>query len=114
MFRSRALTNNLYKSFIRTPHSSFGSVFAERSRNKVKGALTRQNILSLPSTPAWSPSYPLGPYYFKNREYFIIEYEADIEDLKRVVPEPLVPASNKVLYEWIGMPDSSGFGSCKY
>lgn len=90
----------------------FGTVFSARSSNKVKGGLTREQILGLPSIPSWSPSYPLGPYYFKNREYFIVEYEADMADIKKVVPEPLEPKSNRVLYEWIAMPDSSGFGSC--
>uniref|UniRef100_A0A6B2L431 Acetoacetate decarboxylase n=1 Tax=Arcella intermedia TaxID=1963864 RepID=A0A6B2L431_9EUKA len=67
--------------------------------------------MQYPSTPLNSPSYPKGPYFFQNREYFIVYYESDIESIKKVVPAPLVPKSNIVAYEWIKMPDSTGFGS---
>lgn len=68
-------------------------------------------ILKLPSMPPASPSYPHGPYRFVDREYFIIAYESDPEAIRAAVPEPLVPAEgNIVYYEWIRMPDSSGFG----
>lgn len=77
----------------------------------LNGGLTREQILALPSMPAISPSYPMGPYRFVNREYFIVSYETDMDSLRRVIPEPLEPISNQVLYEWIAMPDSSGFGS---
>lgn len=74
------------------------------------GFVTREQILDAPSTPLISPSYPKGPYTFLNREYFIIAYESDLELVKKVIPQPLRPASNVVLYEWIRMPDSTGFG----
>ncbi|MCX7158129.1 MAG: acetoacetate decarboxylase family protein, partial [Proteobacteria bacterium] len=68
-------------------------------------------ILRLPSMPAASPSYPMGPYRFINREFMIVTYETDPELLRQVVPEPLEPnPESHVLYEWIRMPDSSGFG----
>src|SRR5690606_14178285 len=74
-------------------------------------SMNRDEILSLPSMPAAGPSYPLGPYRFVNREYMIIIYESDPDAIRRAVPEPLVPdPSNQVFYEWIKMPDSSGFG----
>ena len=70
-----------------------------------------EQILNLASMPAASPSYPAGPYRFVNREYMIITYETDRDLLSEAVPEPLVPnADGHVLYEWIRMPDSSGFG----
>jgi acetoacetate decarboxylase len=70
-----------------------------------------EKILGLPSMPAASPSYPMGPYRFVNREYMIITYVTDHELLLAAVPEPLVPNVDcHVLYEWIRMPDSSGFG----
>ena len=73
--------------------------------------MTPEEILKLPSMPAVAPSYPLGPYRFINREFMIITYETDPVLLRAAVPEPLVPnAENHVLYEWIRMPDSSGFG----
>src|SRR5260221_4304603 len=73
--------------------------------------MNREEILGLPSIPAASPSYPFGPYRFINREYFVILYETDPEARRAAVPEPLVPsAENLVAYEWIKMPDASGFG----
>jgi acetoacetate decarboxylase len=73
--------------------------------------MKKKDILSLPSMPAASPSYPFGPYRFVNREYFIIVYESDPKAIRAAVPEPLEPvAENLVYYEWIRMPDSSGFG----
>ena len=73
--------------------------------------MKKKDILNLPSMPAASPSYPFGPYRFINREYFIIVYESDPKAIRAAVPEPLEPvAENLVYYEWIRMPDSSGFG----
>lgn len=73
--------------------------------------MNRDEILGLPSMPAAGPSYPFGPYRFVNREYMIIIYESDPDAIRHAVPEPLVPdPSNQVFYEWIKMPDSSGFG----
>src|SRR3546814_11651190 len=70
------------------------------------------DILSLPSMPMASPSYPAGPYRFIDREYLIISYESDPEAIRAALPEPLQPdGSNRVLCEFIRMPDSSGFGS---
>jgi len=69
-------------------------------------------ILDLPSMPLASPSYPKGPYRFVDREYMVITYETDPEIVRRQLPEPLEPASSPLVhYEWIKMPDSSGFGS---
>lgn len=63
------------------------------------------------SMPLTSPAYPRGPYQFVNREYFIISYETDMDALRAVVPEPLEVIDPIVKYEFIKMPDSSGFGS---
>jgi acetoacetate decarboxylase len=60
--------------------------------------------------PLTSPSYPAGPYRFVNREYLIITYRTDPEALARVVPKPLVADEAIVKYEFIRMPDSTGFG----
>lgn len=68
-------------------------------------------ILELPSMPLAGPSYPDGPYRFVNREYMIISYETDPEIIRAQLPEPLMPIDRPVVhYEWINMPDSSGFG----
>ena len=65
----------------------------------------------MPSMPIASPSYPKGPYRFLNREYLIITYKSDPAAIRAALPEPLQPdGSNSVLYEFIRMPDSSGFG----
>jgi acetoacetate decarboxylase len=69
------------------------------------------DILKLPSMPLASPSYPRGPYRFIDREYLIVTYESDPDAIRDALPEPLEPdGSNTVLYEFIRMPDSAGFG----
>ena len=60
--------------------------------------------------PLTNPSYPPGPYKFVNREYMIITYRTDLEALRAVVPEPLELTEPVVKYEFIRMPDSTGFG----
>lgn len=60
--------------------------------------------------PLLSPTYPRGPYRFVNREYLIITYETDLKLLQEIVPEPLQVVEPLVKYEFIRMPDSSGFG----
>ena len=73
--------------------------------------MKREEILRKPAMPAASPSYPRGPYRFLNREYLIVSYESEPEAIRDALPEPLEPdGSNQVLYEFIKMPDSSGFG----
>lgn len=73
--------------------------------------MTRDEILRAPSMPAFAPSYPRGPYRFFQREYLIVTYETDPEALRAALPEPLEAApGNLAFYEWMKMPDSSGFG----
>jgi acetoacetate decarboxylase len=60
--------------------------------------------------PLTNPSYPMGPYRFVDREYLIITYRTDTEALRRVVPAPLEIETPVVKYEFIRMPDSTGFG----
>jgi acetoacetate decarboxylase len=60
--------------------------------------------------PLTNPAYPPPPYRFYDREYIIIKYRTDREALEAVVPEPLEIADNVVNYEFIRMPDSTGFG----
>jgi Acetoacetate decarboxylase (ADC) len=60
--------------------------------------------------PLTNPAFPSGPYRFINREYFIIQYRMDPEALRRLVPEPLALTEPVVNYEFIRMPDSTGFG----
>jgi acetoacetate decarboxylase len=60
--------------------------------------------------PLTSPSFPRGPYRFVDREYLVITYRTDPAALERVVPEPLQVAAPQVRFQFIRMPDSSGFG----
>jgi acetoacetate decarboxylase len=67
----------------------------------------RKNAFAMPLT---SPAYPPGPYRFVDREFLIITYRTDPEKLRAVVPEPLVVEAPLVKYEFIRMPNSTGFG----
>lgn len=69
--------------------------------------IVRKTAFAMPLT---NPAFPPGPYRFVNREYFIIQYRTDPEALRRVVPEPLTLLEPVVNYEFIRMPDSTGFG----
>jgi acetoacetate decarboxylase len=60
--------------------------------------------------PLTSPAYPPGPYRFVNREYMTITYRTDPAALARIVPAPLEIVGSTVKYEFIRMPDSTGFG----
>jgi len=62
------------------------------------------------SMPLMSPSFSKGPYRFVNREFLIISYRTDEKVLREIVPEPLAIDDPVVSYEFIRMPDSSGFG----
>jgi acetoacetate decarboxylase len=67
----------------------------------------RKHAFAMPLT---SPAFPPGPYRFVDREYFIVTYRTDPAALAEVVPEPLTVAEPLVKYEFIRMPDSTGFG----
>src|SRR5438477_11920357 len=60
--------------------------------------------------PLNNPAYPPGPYKFYNREFIIISYRTDPDILRALVPEPLEVIGATVNYEFIRMPDSTGFG----
>jgi acetoacetate decarboxylase len=74
----------------------------------MKSSDVRKTAFAMPIT---SPSYPRGPYRFVNREYLIISYRTDLEALRAVVPEPLEVTDPIVKYEFIRMPNSTGFGN---
>jgi acetoacetate decarboxylase len=73
----------------------------------MKLAEVRAQAFAMPLT---DPAYPPGPYRFYGREYIVITYRTDVERLRAVVPEPLQLAGDTVAYEFIRMPDSTGFG----
>ncbi|MDB5924100.1 MAG: acetoacetate decarboxylase [Betaproteobacteria bacterium] len=60
--------------------------------------------------PLTSPAFPRGPYRFVNREYLIVTYRTDPVALRAVTPAPLEIVDPIVKYEFIRMPDSTGFG----
>jgi acetoacetate decarboxylase len=67
----------------------------------------RRNAFAMPLT---SPAFPPGPYRFVNREFLIVTYRTDLDALRAIVPEPLQVTEAIVKYEFIRMPDSTGFG----
>ena len=67
----------------------------------------RNRAFAMPFT---NPAYPPGPYQFVNREYLVITYRTDPERLRAIVPEPLALDAPLVKYEFIRMPNSTGFG----
>lgn len=73
----------------------------------MKEADVKKNAFAMPLI---RPAYPKGPYRFINREFFIVTYETDMDILKEVVPEPLEVTEPIVKFEFIRMPDSTGFG----
>ena len=87
-------------------------VGATPSKGSRQGLLTKNDVLSAPSTPLFSPSYPAGPYCFTDREYFIVSYESDYDKIASVVPAPLKPKSNVVMYEWINMDSTGWYCNC--
>ena len=73
----------------------------------MKLAEIRRNAFAM---PLHDPAYPPGPYKFYNREFVVITYRTDIDKLREAVPEPLEVFGDTVAYEFIRMPDSTGFG----
>ena len=74
----------------------------------MKIADIRANAFAMPLT---SPAFPRGPYRFVDREFLVITYRTDPDALRAVVPEPLeLGPEPLVKYEFIRMPDSTGFG----
>jgi acetoacetate decarboxylase len=67
----------------------------------------RQRAFAMPLT---SPAYPIGPYRFVDREFLVITYRTDPKKLRELVPEPLQIDEPLVKFEFIRMPDSTGFG----
>lgn len=67
----------------------------------------RNNAFSMPFS---SPAFTCGPYRFINREYLVVSYETDIDALREIVPEPLEVRDPIVNFEFMRMPDSTGFG----
>jgi len=67
----------------------------------------RERAFAMPLT---HPAYPPGPYRFVNREFLTLTYRTDPAKLRELVPEPLELDEPLVKFEFIRMPDSTGFG----
>lgn len=61
--------------------------------------------------PRFIKTYPGGPYRFIDREFFVITYESDPDIIKSLLPPQLELIEPFVKFEFIRMPDSSGFGN---
>jgi acetoacetate decarboxylase len=79
----------------------------ETSQAGIPEGEVRRRAFAMPFT---SPAFPIGPYRFYHREFLIITYRTDPEKLTTVVPEPLQVEEPLVKFEFIRMPDSTGFG----
>jgi len=75
----------------------------------MREAEVRERAFAMPLT---NPAFPPGPYRFVDREYLIITYRTDPVLLRALVPEPLeIDVANPLVkYEFIRMPNSTGFG----
>ena len=74
--------------------------------------MQRKQILALPSMPAAGPSDPRGPYRLVDREFMVIPYESDPAVIREQLPEPLTRLDRPLVsFEWVRMPDCTGFGS---
>lgn len=72
--------------------------------------MTEDDVRNGFAMPIYNPAYPPGPYRFVDREYLIITYRTDPAILEKVIPAPLKMTDPVVKYEFINMPDSTGFG----
>jgi len=68
------------------------------------------DVAKMPSRCRSPTRLSRGPYKFYNREFVVISYRTDPDALREVVPEPLEVVGDTVNYEFIRMPDSTGFG----
>src|SRR6201984_1074206 len=85
----------------RSPHAT------NQKERSMKEAEVKSRAFAMPLT---SPAYPPGPYRFVNREFMVITYRTDPEKVRALAPEPLEVDEPIVKYEFIRMPDSTGFG----
>ena len=76
-------------------------------RTGIPESEVRRRAFAMPLT---SPAFPMGPYRFYHREFLIITYRTDPDKLSEIVPRPLQFEEPLVKYEFIRMPDSTGFG----
>ncbi len=52
--------------------------------------------------PLWSPPFGPPPYPMLEAELLIVEFEVDATELRRITPQPLVPASHNRVSAFVG------------
>jgi acetoacetate decarboxylase len=68
-------------------------------------------FLQYPVMSTLRPSYPRGPWHYKDMHQLVVTYESTAEAVRAVIPRPLQPADgNRVTIEWRRMTEVSGFG----
>ena len=93
-------------------HSSRSPLYRHTNRALSSVVLSEDEVRGKAfAMPLHSPAFAPGPYRFMNREYMIITYRTDPDKLRALIPAPLELAEPIVKYEFINMPDSTGFGS---
>lgn len=73
--------------------------------------MNADDIRQLPSMPLQSPTFPRGPYRFRNRQYMALRYKTAMQAIVDALPEPLEPDGDSVVAQWLDLPDGEGFGS---
>src|SRR5262245_55773403 len=99
----RAFAHSILQQHLAALNSRYRSARNERMKEQA----VRERAFAMPLT---SPAYPVGPYRFYHREFLIITYRTDPRKLRELVPQPLEIDEPLVKFEFIRMPDSTGFG----
>ncbi len=72
--------------------------------------MKKKPLFSMPFEQG-NPAYTEAPNRFINREYFIVTYETDADAIQQALPGGLSAPEPIVKYEFMKMPDATGFGS---
>ena len=62
------------------------------------------------STPLDAPLIPKFPFTFRNMNIFTMVYRTDVDAIKALLPEPLVPTGDEVMIHFYQMNDTSWLG----
>ena len=62
------------------------------------------------STPLDAPLIPKFPFTFRNMNIFTMVYRTDVDAIKSLLPEPLVPTGDEVMIHFYQMNDTSWLG----
>src|SRR5271165_6641730 len=69
------------------------------------------SFLQYPVMSTLSPSYPRGPWHYKDVHLLAVTYQSTPEAVRAVVPRPLQPAEgNRVTLYWWRFTEVTGFG----